>query len=59
MDVKGAKVGDNSDEEFIGKREEVWRRVTGLRKHFGETVLRRLKFSIVDSEPVTSSQVNQ
>ena len=26
MDVKGAKVGDNFDEEFIRKREEVCRR---------------------------------
>jgi hypothetical protein len=33
MDVKGAKVGDYFDEEFITKREEVWRRVTGLRRH--------------------------
>ena len=35
MDVKGAKVGDNFDEEFIRKSEEVWRSlgVMGLRRH--------------------------
>jgi hypothetical protein len=38
MDVNGAKVGDDFDEEFIRKREEVWRRVMGLRKHCGGRV---------------------
>ena len=33
MDVKGAKVGDDFDEEFIRKREEVWRRVMGFSRH--------------------------
>src|ERR1700679_1905538 len=29
---RGAKVGDNFDKEFIRKREEGWRRVTGFRR---------------------------
>ena len=36
MDVQWAKVGDDFDEEFVRKREEVWR-------HYGGRVLRRVK----------------